>query len=85
MQTKNIFARLLNGDTIMPDDPEIHKLIEASYEVKKKLIQLNNSTEPDEIVKILSDIVDKKLENVAVLTPLYINYGKHLNIGKCIY
>lgn len=85
MQTKNIFARLLNGDTIMPDDPEIHKLIEASYEVKKKLIQLNNSTEPDEIVKILSDIVDKKLENVAVLTPLYINYGKHLNIGKNVF
>jgi hypothetical protein len=32
---KTSLPELLNGDTIMPDDPEIHKLIEASYEVKK--------------------------------------------------
>ncbi|WP_223599626.1 DapH/DapD/GlmU-related protein [Chryseobacterium sp. GVT01B] len=82
---KNIFARLKNGETIMPDDPEIHKLLEASYEVKKQLIQLNNSTEPDEILKILSEIVDKKLENVAVFTPIYINYGKNLTIGKNVF
>lgn len=69
----------------MPDDPEIHKLQEASYEVKKQLIELNNSTEPDETLKILGEIVGKKLENVAVFTPIYINYGKNLNIGKNVF
>ncbi len=69
----------------MPDDPEIHKLREASYEVKKQLIQLNNSTEPNEILKILSEIVGEELENVAVFTPIYINYGKHLHIGKNVF
>lgn len=83
--SENIFARLKNGETIMPDDPEIHKLLEASYEVKKQLIQLNNSTEPDEILKILSEVVDKKLENVAVFAPIYINYGKNLTIGKNVF
>lgn len=82
---KDIFARLRNGETIMPNDPEIYKLWEASYEVKKQLIQLNNSTEPNEILKILSEIVGEKLENVAVFTPIYINYGKHLNIGKNVF
>ncbi|HCM32551.1 DapH/DapD/GlmU-related protein [Chryseobacterium sp.] len=82
---KDIFARLRNGETIMPDDPEIHKLLEASYQVKKQLIQLNTSTEPNEILKILSEIVGEKLENVAVFTPIYINYGKHLNIGKNVF
>jgi len=69
----------------MPDDPEIHKLMEASYEVKKQLIVLNNSTEPDEILKVLSGIVGKELENVSVFTPVYINYGKNLNIGKNVF
>lgn len=82
---KDIFARLKNGETIMPNDPEIYKLQEASYEIKKQLIQLNNSTEPDEILKILSEIVGEKLENVAVFTPIYINYGKHLSIGKNVF
>jgi acetyltransferase-like isoleucine patch superfamily enzyme len=82
---KDIFTRLKNGETIMHDDPEIHKLLKASYEIKKQLIELNNSTEPDEILKILSEIVGKKLDNVAVFTPIYINYGKNLNIGKNVF
>lgn len=82
---KDIFARLRNGETIMPDDPEIHKLMQASYEVKKQLLLLNTSTEPNEILKILSEIVGEKLENVAVFTPIYINYGKNLNIGKNVF
>ncbi len=69
----------------MPDDPEIDQLLEASYEVKKQLVKLNNSTEPDDILKILSEIVGEKLENVAVFTPIYINYGKNLDIGKNVF
>jgi len=82
---KDIFTRLKNGETIMPNDPEIHKLREASYEVKKQLIELNNSTEPDEILNILGEIVGEKLKNVAVFTPVYINYGKNLKIGKNVF
>lgn len=82
---KDIFTRLRNGETIMPDDPEIHKLLQASYEVKKKLNLLNTYTEPGEILKILSEIVGEELENVTVFTPIYINYGKHLNIGKNVF
>lgn len=82
---QDIFARLRNGETIMPNEPETYKLLEASYEVKKQLIQLNNSTEPDDILKILSKIVSKELENVVVFTPIYINYGKNLNIGKNVF
>jgi len=82
---KDIFTRLKNGETIMPNDPEIHKLREASYEIKKQLIELNNSTEPDEILNILGEIVGEKLKNVAVFTPVYINYGKNLKIGKNVF
>ncbi len=82
---EDIFTRLKKGETIIPNDPEIYKLREASYEVKKQLIQLNNSTEPDEILNLLSEIVGEKLESVAVFTPIYMNYGKHLKIGKNVF
>lgn len=82
---KDIFTRLRKGETIKPDDPEIHKLLQASYEVKKKLNLLNTYTEPGEILKILSEIVGEELENVTVFTPIYINYGKHLSIGKNVF
>ena len=82
---EDIFTRLKSGEIIMPNDSEIHKLLEASYQVKKQLIQLNNTTESHEILKIFSEIVGEKLESVTVFTPIYINYGKNLSIGKNVF
>lgn len=70
---KNIFERLLNGETILPSDPEIGKLIEEAFAVKKWLTEINNSSNPEEITEILSKILDKEIHNVAVFTPIYIN------------
>lgn len=82
---KNIFERLLNGETILPNDPEIGKLIKESFAIKKWLIEINNSSNPEEITKILSKILDKEVQDVAVFTPIYINYGKNINIGKNVF
>ncbi len=51
---ESIFSRLQNGGTVLPDDPEIHHLREAFYEIKNKLNQLNNSSDPDKISELLS-------------------------------
>lgn len=82
---KDIFERLLNGETILPNDPQIDRLREEAFAVKKLLIQMNNSSNPNEITDLLSQILDKKVQDVAVFTPLYINYGKHINIGKNVF
>ncbi|MFN4365514.1 DapH/DapD/GlmU-related protein [Chryseobacterium hispalense] len=82
---KDIFERLLNGETILPDDPQIGRLREESYKTKELLNQLNNSFEPSEIQEIFSRILGKKIENVAVFTPVYINYGKGIDIGKNVF
>jgi acetyltransferase-like isoleucine patch superfamily enzyme len=34
---------------------------------------------------LFGKILDKKLESVAVFTPIYINYGKNINIGKNVF
>lgn len=82
----DIFERLRNGETITPDNPQAYQLREASYAIKELLIQMNNSCNPDEIRMMLSQITNTEIdENTTVFTPLYINYGKHLSIGKNVF
>ncbi|UTX49113.1 sugar O-acetyltransferase [Chryseobacterium sp. MA9] len=83
--TQDIFARLLKGETILPDDPQITRLREESYKTKRILIRMNNSDDPDEITLLLDQIVGDKLDKVAVFTPIYINYGKNIKIGKNVF
>ena len=82
---KDIFERLLNGETILPDDSQIGRLREEAFAVKALLNQMNNSSNSEEITQILSRILDKEVQDVAVFTPLYINYGKHIAIGKNVF
>lgn len=86
MQTTNIFERLRNGETISPQDHEAYKMLEASFETKKILVRMNNSSDPAEIRNLLSQITATEIdESVTVFTPLYINYGKHTKIGKNVF
>jgi len=86
MQTTDIFERLRNGETILPNDPEAYKMREASYRTKELLVQMNNATDPKKIRELLSQITGTEIDNsVAVFTPLYINYGKHTKIGKNVF
>ena len=83
---KDIFERLLNGETILSNDPEAFKMREASYSTKKLLVQMNNADDPAKIRNLLSQITGSAIdESVAVFTPLYINYGKNTKIGKNVF
>jgi len=82
---KDIFERLLAGETILPNDSQVYRLREEAFAVKALLTQMNNAVNPEEITKILSRILDKELQSVTVFTPLYINYGKHITIGKNVF
>ena len=85
MIEEDIFTKLLNGETTLPDNPRISRLREEAYKTKTLLIKLNNSSDPEEISELLGKILDQKLENVAVFTPIYINYGKNISIGKDVF
>ncbi|PUU71914.1 acetyltransferase [Flavobacterium sp. WLB] len=82
---KDIFERLLAGEAILPNDPQLGRLREEAFAVKALLNQMNNSSNPEEITQILSIILDTKVQDVTVFTPLYINYGKHISIGKNVF
>jgi acetyltransferase-like isoleucine patch superfamily enzyme len=83
---RDIFERLLNGEIIPPSDPQAYRMIEASYDTKKLLVQMNNASDPKEIRDLLRQITGNQIdESVTVFTPLYINYGKHTKIGKNVF
>jgi acetyltransferase-like isoleucine patch superfamily enzyme len=82
----DIFSRLRNGETVTSNDPEAYKMIEASYATKRLLTTMNNSANPSEIRDLLGQITGGEIdESVSVFTPLYINYGKHIVIGKHVF
>jgi len=85
MQT-TIFDRLRNGEIISQADKDAYKMREASFATKKLLLQMNNSSDPSEIINFLSQITATEIdESVTVFTPLYINYGKNTKIGKNVF
>ena len=90
MQTKiktiDIFERLRSGETIQPNDPEAYKMIEASFATKKLLVRMNSTGDPTEVRNLLSQITGSEIdESTTIFTPLYINYGKHIKIGKNVF
>ncbi|MFA6838369.1 MAG: sugar O-acetyltransferase [Dysgonamonadaceae bacterium] len=86
MDKSDIFERLINGEAILPNDPQVYKMREASYTTKRLLIEMNNSSDPAEIRDLLSQITGSKIDDsVALFTPMYINYGKHTKFGKNVF
>lgn len=86
MHSTNIFDQLRDGDIISPNNPQAYKLKEESYKTKELLVKMNNSSSPQEINDILSQITNTEIDDsVTIFTPLYINYGKHTTIGKNVF
>ena len=86
MDKNTIFKRLVKGEIISPEDPESYKLKEASYNTKRLLLKMNNTSEPQKIRQFLSQIIDSEIdESVTIFTPFHINYGKNTQIGKNVF
>ncbi|WP_333863724.1 sugar O-acetyltransferase [Sphingobacterium sp.] len=83
---EDIFERLKKEKHISSDDPQGYRLREASFATKALLVPMNNSTNPNEIRDLLSQITGSAIdESTTVFTPLYINYGRNTRIGKNVF
>jgi acetyltransferase-like isoleucine patch superfamily enzyme len=84
--TDNIFDSLRNGQTVPAGHPERDQLRDASFATMKLIRELNNSTDQDRIREIMAEITGSVIdENFGLFPPIYINYGKNLNIGKNVF
>ena len=83
---KNIFERLKSGESVPFNDPDYYRIGTAVNESKKLLVKLNNETDDKEIRKLLSQIIDQRIdESTTVFTPFFTNYGKNIKLGKHIF
>lgn len=83
---QNIFERLLKGEIIHPTDPENFKLRKATFETMKWVQQLNNSSNPKLIRRLLSQITGQEIySTVVVFPPFHINYGRNTRFGQDVF
>lgn len=86
MEKENIFARLRRGETVSPQQKDYFDLRTESFKTKEVLIQLNQSTDPDDVRNLLGKVIGQEIdESTAVFTPFQVNYGKNTRIGKNVF
>ncbi|WP_057937776.1 DapH/DapD/GlmU-related protein [Algoriphagus resistens] len=83
---KNIWQRLMTGESISMDDPgysRVHEVVEAT---RKLVLQLNSLSEDHEIRQKLAEITGRKIDpRTTVFPPFYTNYGKNISLGKQVF
>lgn len=82
---EDIFTRLIKGETILPNDSQMHLLRKASFETRTLLLQMNQTESIQKIRDFFSQITGEKNDSVTIFTPFYINYGKNLKLGKNVF
>lgn len=83
---KDIFDRLKDGESIAKGDSQAYRMREASYATRKLLLKMNAATKAVEIRDYLGQIIGAEIDSTTdVFTPIYINYGKDIKIGKNVF
>lgn len=80
----DIFAKDLSGEMVSPDEPGYDELITDIFATIKTTTEMNTGYRThEEVHEYMERILDKELDaTTTVLPPLYIDYGKPVNIGK---
>lgn len=83
---KDIFERMLAGESIPMNDPQYPKLFEAVSRTIKLSAALNTSTDRDQIRERLSEITGQQIDkSTTVFIPFHTNFGRHIRIGKNVF
>jgi acetyltransferase-like isoleucine patch superfamily enzyme len=83
---RDIFERLRTGEPIPMNDPEFSKVHEAVNHARKLILELNTSTDPNEIRAKLGEITGAIIDDsTTVFTPFYTNLGRFITLGKNVF
>ena len=80
----NIFDKDFSGAPVSPNEAEYGELIDAIMDDMKTATEMNTGYRtPEEVHELMAKILGRPLDKSStVLTPFYIDYGKHTRIGK---
>ena len=83
---RNIFERMLEGESIAANHPEYGQVLEACNRTRKLVRALNNEEDPEQIRNLLSRITGREIDaSTTLFPPLHINYGRNTLIGKSVF
>lgn len=80
----DIFTRDINGEMVSPNDEGYNELIADIFATMKTAAEMNMGYRtPEEVNNYMEEILGKSLDkSTTVMLPLYIDYGKSVNIGR---
>lgn len=86
VQHTDIFQRLLKGEAVSFSDPDYFKIIDACNATRGLLVQLNGTSDAEEIRNLLSRITGAEVHPATMIFPPFqINYGKNTKIGEGVF
>jgi acetyltransferase-like isoleucine patch superfamily enzyme len=83
---RDIFDRMRAGESIPFDDPQYPRISEAVSRTIRLSVELNTSTDINQIRDRLSEIVGTQLDrSTRIFTPFHTNFGQLIRIGRNVF
>jgi acetyltransferase-like isoleucine patch superfamily enzyme len=86
MKETDIFDRMKAGESLRFDDPEYAKVMEVVTRTQALSVQLNASTNIDQVRERLSEIIGSPInKSTRIFPPFYTNFGQFITLGKNVF
>jgi len=75
-----------SGQPFRLDDPAFQEIVDYKDRTLRLSIQLNASTDTDEVRDRLSDIIGSEIDkSTTIFAPFFTNFGRYISIGKNVF
>lgn len=83
---RDIFEKMKAGETLRSDDPQFSKVMAVVSRTQELSVQLNASTDIDQVRECLSEIIGSSIDKATrIFPPFYTNFGRFITLGKNVF
>jgi acetyltransferase-like isoleucine patch superfamily enzyme len=83
---RDIFDRMKAGEPLRPGDPGYLKVMEVVARTQMLSVQLNASTNIDQVRERLSEIIGARIDpRTRIFTPFHTNFGRFIALGRNVF
>lgn len=83
---RHIFNRMKAGEPLVPDDPQFAEVMDVVTSTQRLSVQLNASTNIDEVRERLSEITGSRIDkSTRIFPPFHTNFGRFISLGKNVF
>ena len=86
MDGKDIFERMKAGGIFHLDEPEFAPVMEFVTRTQELSVQLNASTNIDDVRERLAEIIGSSIDSsTRIFPPFHTNFGRFISLGKNVF